>query len=345
MSNDSKNTIDELFDYYDDETEKVLQADVDNASNESTSIIEHIVNEVPEEMSKEQAREITESIKAASVAVYVLIAKAHEGKAYKALGYESFESYVKTEFDLSRNRAYQLLNLSNTVKAIESATPDGTEVKLTEIQARDIKRELPKITERVESETSGKDAEESADIVSSIVEEERARLKEEKATLASEDNATDDDGDSSDKKWSNAGSDGNYIVGEETENREKQYQEEKNKQYSENGGYESDGNDTNAYVNNVDSALNAANSEDDDEEYGVGQWKENAAQTRPAAVKTDDIVFFLDFVERVENFPSVHQFLSSLTSAQRKIISRKAMSATDYLNELMDELAIGEMSQ
>lgn len=118
MSNDN-NIDNELFDYFDEETETLVEVDKTN------NVIEHVDSV---DMDEQQAREITESIKAASVAVYVLISKAHEGKAYKALGYSSFEEYVNTEFDLSRNRAYQLLNLSNTIKAIESVTPEGTEV-------------------------------------------------------------------------------------------------------------------------------------------------------------------------------------------------------------------------
>lgn len=333
MSND--NSIDnELFDYFDDKTETLVEVD------KNDNVIEHVDSV---DMNEQQAREITESIKAASVAVYVLIAKAHEGKAYKALGYSSFEEYVNTEFDLSRNRAYQLLNLSNTIKAIESVTPEGTEVKLTEIQARDIKRELPKITERIKEETSGYDKDDSEDIVQSIIEEERGNIKQEKENAHSVDNENTGSDENTANKWHNDGS-GTTIIGEEGNNREKDYQDGKKKEWEDNYK-DTDGNDTNSYVNNVDSALNSSYDDEEKEDYGVGQWKEDASHTRPAAMKTEDVAFFMDFVEKVESFPSVHNFLSSLTTDQRKILSRKAMSASDYLNELMDELAIGEMNR
>ena len=162
-----------------------------------------------------------------------------------------------------------------------------------------------------------------------------------------EENSVDNENTGSDEntanKWHNDGS-GTSIIGEEGNNREKDYQDGKKKEWEDNYK-DTDGNDTNSYVNNVDSALNSSYDDEEKEDYGVGQWKEDASHTRPAAMKTEDVAFFMDFVEKVESFLSVHNFLSSLTTDQRKILSRKAMSASDYLNELMDELAIGEMNR
>ena len=125
------------------------------------------------EMGQTEAQEITNAIKSAATVTYALLAKAHEGKAHQSLGYDSWGEYVKTEFEMSPQRSYQLLDLSKAVKMIEAAAPEGTHIKLTEAQARDLKRELPRITERIHEETTGKTPEESREIIDDIVREER----------------------------------------------------------------------------------------------------------------------------------------------------------------------------
>lgn len=136
------------------------------------------------EMSEAKAREITDAIRAAATATYVLLAQAHEGKAYKALGYDTWADYVREEFDITASRSYQLLDLSKVVKEIESATPDHTVIKLTEAQARDIKRELPKITERIKEETEGLAPAEAADTVDRIIEDIREQKKADEKAVA-----------------------------------------------------------------------------------------------------------------------------------------------------------------
>jgi hypothetical protein len=129
------------------------------------------------EMSKDEALEITEAIRSAATATYILLSQAHEGKAYKALGYSTWADYVKTEFDISSQRSYQLLDLSKTIDAIEAATPEGTQVRLTEAQARDIKRELPRITQIIKEETADRTPEEASETVDRIVEDIREQQK------------------------------------------------------------------------------------------------------------------------------------------------------------------------
>lgn len=131
------------------------------------------------EMSETEAIEITEAIKSAATATYVLISRAHAQKAHIALGYKTWAEYIEEEFDMSASRSYQLLNMSKVVEEIEGATPEGTEIQLTEAQARDIKRELPKITERIREETKDSSPEEAAEAVKRVVDEARYDNKEE----------------------------------------------------------------------------------------------------------------------------------------------------------------------
>lgn len=164
----------------DDNLEIIDLEDEDFETSTGTEVIER----GDDELSEIKARELTNAIKAAAEATYVLLARAHQGKAYKALGYETWAEYVNTEFEISPQRSYQLLNLSKTIEALEAVAPEGTEVKLTEAQARDIKRELPFITSKIAEETSDLDKDSAADRIDEIVKEARDQKKADDEVLA-----------------------------------------------------------------------------------------------------------------------------------------------------------------
>lgn len=159
----------------DDDEELELTEDEEQDSDFGALVISE--DDLDFEMSEAKAREVTDAIRAAASATYILLAQAHAGKAYKALGYDTWADYVKNEFDISASRSYQLLDLSKAVQMIEAVTPAGTDVKLTEAQARDIKRELPKITEQIREETEGLNPNEAAHVVDNIVEDIRDQQK------------------------------------------------------------------------------------------------------------------------------------------------------------------------
>lgn len=126
----------------------------------------------------DEAEQLTHAIRAAATATYVLLARAHEGKAYKTLGYDTWGEYVSQEFEMSPQRSYQLLDLSKVVQTIEAVAPEGTEVKLTEAQARDIKRELPRITEVItERLDDDVDPEDASWIIDDVISEVREQKK------------------------------------------------------------------------------------------------------------------------------------------------------------------------
>lgn len=141
--------------------------------NDYANHLEHV------EMDREQALEITEAIRSAATATFLLLKEAHQRKAHKALGYKTWAEYVKQEFDVSPQRSYQLVDFAKAVEMIEAATPEGTKIKLTEAQARDLKRELPKITEEIEQETKDLTPEEAAERANELINERRAQIKEE----------------------------------------------------------------------------------------------------------------------------------------------------------------------
>lgn len=163
----------------DEDAPETIEVDDSDFEDSSTEIVR-----AEGELSEAKARELTNAIKAAAEATYVLLARAHQGKAYKALGYDTWADYVTQEFEISTQRSYQLLNLSKTIEALEAVAPEGTEVKLTEAQARDIKRELPFITSKIAEETKDLSPEDAADRIESTIQEARDQKKADEDAIA-----------------------------------------------------------------------------------------------------------------------------------------------------------------
>lgn len=141
-------------------------------------------------MSEARAREITEAIRSAAQVTYLLLAQAHAHNAHKALGYATWADYVNEEFDMSAQRSYQLLDLSKVTNEIESVVPDGTSIKLTEAQARDIKRELPLVTERIREALEG--GEDAVDAVDRVIQEVRDQKKADDDAVAAKQKSLED---------------------------------------------------------------------------------------------------------------------------------------------------------
>lgn len=175
--------LDQIDDLEDDEFE-ALELDEETDSSEFSTDLVISDDDLDYIMSEGKAHEITDAIRAASAATYILLAQAHSGKAFKALGYDTWAEYVKNEFDMSASRSYQLLDLSKAIQMIEAVTPEGTDVKLTEAQARDIKRELPKITEIIREETEGLEADQASEAVDRIIDDIRDQKKADEAAIA-----------------------------------------------------------------------------------------------------------------------------------------------------------------
>lgn len=119
----------------------------------STEEVEVVETEIFTPLSEDEANQLTEDIKATSTALYVLLKRAHDTKAWIPLGYKSWTDYIETEFEFSRARSYQLINQANIIEEINKAS--GVPLYITEKEARDIKKRLPEITKRLEEDVKG----------------------------------------------------------------------------------------------------------------------------------------------------------------------------------------------
>jgi hypothetical protein len=146
----------------------------------------HAVVDIATPLTMDEARELTEHIRSTADVLYVLLGRAHAGRAWEALGYGSFEAYVKEEFNISRSRAYQILNQAKVIEAIEAAVPEGTDLNITEAQARDLKSVLGEVAGEIEERTRDLPANEAAEVVEEIVEDYREQQREKREARAAE---------------------------------------------------------------------------------------------------------------------------------------------------------------
>lgn len=158
------------------ESEHVTVVQVDANGNEVITVVDMALPP----LEYDEAREITEKIKGTTNLLYLLIKRAHAGKAYLALGYSSFEKYVREEFDYSRSYAYKLLNQANVIEAIEAVVPEGTEVHVGELAARSLKHSLPELVEVIEEQTAGHSPDEASQILNDVIREAQERQKAER---------------------------------------------------------------------------------------------------------------------------------------------------------------------
>jgi len=119
------------------------------------------------DLSAEAARQLTEIIKGTAEHLFTLLYQAHQRKAWKALGYSSWQAYVAVEFDLSRSRAYQLLDQARVVAEITAAA--STDVDIPEVAARELKPVLAELVHTIRSQVAGADPADVPGIVERVI--------------------------------------------------------------------------------------------------------------------------------------------------------------------------------
>jgi len=164
-----------------------------------------MTNVAPAELSKSEAKKLTQKIKAAVDEVWALLIQAHAGKAWKALGYPTWEAYVSAEFSMSRQRSYQLLDQGRVILAVREAAGDlstngrqssdprghtrtlsttGLAVDVSEREARDIKDDLTAVTEQIKAKVEAGEEPEKA--IAETVATKRAEKELERETRKAE---------------------------------------------------------------------------------------------------------------------------------------------------------------
>lgn len=152
------------------------------------TLVDASTGEIVADLSPDEARALTESIKGSASRLYQLVSEAHRGRAHRALGYESWEAYCRAEFDMTKQNAYLLLDQARVIGELaESSALDPSEVPLSGRASQDVKGDLPGLKERITRRTETEvDADatpaEQVETKRRIIEEEVERTRTERRT-------------------------------------------------------------------------------------------------------------------------------------------------------------------
>jgi hypothetical protein len=127
------------------------------------------------------ARDLTERIRTATRHVCTLLLEAHEGRAWLALGYRSWERYVRSEFGLSRSRSYELLDQGRVIVELQRAARTSAFPDVSAYAAGQIKHHLDEVAACVRERTAGQPEDRVPEIIADVVREQRACLRESRA--------------------------------------------------------------------------------------------------------------------------------------------------------------------
>lgn len=135
-----------------------------------------------EEMTLDEARAITDRIKATTEELWSLLLRAYEGKAWKALGYRDWAAYVAGEFSMSRRHSYRLIDQGVVIRELAAASGQSVThgSQISERAAREIKPHLHLVKEEIRERVEAGEEPEAA--VQAVVKEHRERRREERQT-------------------------------------------------------------------------------------------------------------------------------------------------------------------
>jgi hypothetical protein len=107
--------------------------DIDTADNRSSTSGDEVRQD---RLDAESARLLTDEVKADAAALWVKLLRLYEGGAHLALGYSSWGAYCDGEFEMSKSRAYQVLDAARVVEALPHSTMVDSD--LSERAAREL---------------------------------------------------------------------------------------------------------------------------------------------------------------------------------------------------------------
>jgi len=127
-------------------------------------------------MTATEARMVTDRIRTATRHVCILLREVHERRAWVALGYPSWETYVQSEFNISRSRAYELLDQARVILDLQNTAGIDELPDVSPYVAMQIKPRLPQIREDIRQRVGGATGPAAVQIVAELVEEHRQQV-------------------------------------------------------------------------------------------------------------------------------------------------------------------------
>lgn len=115
-------------------------------------------------LNKQSARRLTDRIVKTAGDLWELLLAAHDGRAWEALGYQTWDSYVAAEFPISKSQSYRLLDQGRAIHELSAAagiSPGGEPVVVSERAARELKPVIGAVAEEVRRRTKGRRSDET----------------------------------------------------------------------------------------------------------------------------------------------------------------------------------------
>ena len=97
-------------------------------------------------LNADEARLLTSEIRHTTSRLWLLVTEAHDRAAHFALGYQTWDDYVRGELDMSPSRSYQLLDTGHVMRELASVGVDIDSIKVppARVVAR-VKDKLPAV--------------------------------------------------------------------------------------------------------------------------------------------------------------------------------------------------------
>jgi hypothetical protein len=128
-----------------------------------------------EPLDEGSAGTLTARIRRAANHLCLLLLEAHERRAPAALGYRSWEDYVRKELGISRRRSYELLDQARVVRASRAAAGVCGVPHISAHAAEAIKPHLDEFTAAIRERAAGRPERERIAVVGQVVEHFRRR--------------------------------------------------------------------------------------------------------------------------------------------------------------------------
>jgi hypothetical protein len=124
------------------------------------------------------ARRLTNQIRMVTRHMCLLLLEAHDGRAWVALGYRTWDEYVQRELGLSRTRSYEFLDQAHVIRAIMDAVDLCAVPDISAYAAAQVKRHLPEVIEAIQRRLEERSGESAQRLVGEVIDEKRTNLGE-----------------------------------------------------------------------------------------------------------------------------------------------------------------------
>jgi hypothetical protein len=127
-------------------------------------------------LSVEEARDLCDKIRRGMGDLSLLVWRAHAGRAWVALGYKTWEQFVRAEIGFSRSRSYQLVDQGSIMAKLSEAAGVDSPLYLTEFSARRIKPIVAELAKEIRAAVGSDPTRDPGAVVEEVVKKGQARV-------------------------------------------------------------------------------------------------------------------------------------------------------------------------